>query len=682
MNMWIIQTVIIVLAIFLISHVTGSNFKKWMNIRSDWNIHYGFVILCAFFWIISVPMQLLHVSWTAFYIVMTVTLLVFIGAQVFLYFKWRGKQSFNYKRLFPLIPVLIVIAIHLFINLGAWNPDNAYGDNLFYISQSLQQIGSNSIYYLEPSTGVLGNYLPVTYLFSSWELLIAYLAVTFQLDVAIITSVAAQIIIVSIAYISVYSLAYTLFKKRAVAIWSVVFLFISILFSYNTTGKLEEYLLDGWFLFFAHVGKVGFKYIVIVGFFELFVLAFQRRKVLATFGIQFVVAFTVYILAGNSFSQLAFVNQFILLALFTFLMIFYKIKWRNFKYLLIALIPSIGSLLLFLGTTNLWEKIINIFSENSQLFPAAADAAENSTSLISDWLVQISNFFGNYYWYVPFYFIIVMLIIVFACVNYLSKKKIQMISAKEESNVFFFYVVFPLTFLAITLFNPWVMKILIFGVIEFGYKRLLGNLMLNIFVIMFLVWGVYIYTSLLVSKKWHWIWNVVVAAGILLFALFPSRLSLYQYSKTEERLDNRKYVSVTFDGQIDYQKLLDNPYKLDQVTIDIGDYMVAKPEGTLALIEYNMFYGPTYLRNYIQNIEVFNTRYTKFQDDEKQAAYKRLNAFVTKQELYDNVQADLLEQEINYVIVQTDKTKVIDKLEALGYSIETTISGYVIIKIA
>ena len=198
---------------------------------------YGFATVAAILQIVSIPMILLHVSFTTVIVIMAITLLSVLilsfvkckkDEEIKLLNKNITKLKAIKKKNIAITVIVFLIIISQAITSSLLFNENA--DDAFYVSLMEDSKVSDSIYTKAPSLGSDNTTFLSRYMVSGYELSMAVISKIFSIPATILTHTITPFIMIIFAYMSYYVLARKFFNNEK----STLFVFIlSILFLFS-----------------------------------------------------------------------------------------------------------------------------------------------------------------------------------------------------------------------------------------------------------------------------------------------------------------------------------------------------------------------------------------------------------------------------------------------------------------
>ncbi|GBU10404.1 hypothetical protein AwErysi_00200 [Erysipelotrichaceae bacterium] len=601
---------------------------------------FGFIVFQVIFWILSIALIYSHQSFSLLLIIVSI-MLIAIFAVALKQFDIKQLRNWYYATSNPSKSILVVIILlgicHGILQIGFWNVDNSMSDNGFYVSIATAMASSKAMWTTNPGSGMEMGSIQATYMISTYETSIAYLAKISLLHPAIYMRIIMPVIMSLLSFQSILLLFRKILKKEKFALIGILAFILLLYYAPNYKSSLNDYSLEEWFLYYNHVGKSVLRYLVMPITFIIFIEIYEANTKRDSLGLNAVYSYMMLLaIVGIGYITLSPGGAVYFLALEAvfLLLLFFKKRTKKSDVMILGLssITGFAGLLIAYMTTSLEKKSSMPIHELSKLRFLGYGSEYYNKELFQNFLLS-GEFDG--YWYLRFgqaLFIALLLIsgIIFG-ITFLKNKII--IRKKRQATVEFFWsdkktllffsLGFPLLYVIFTHAPP-IVEIVSEKLAVFGHQRLVGIYPYEIMGIALVIMGVNYFTVMCTSKCNIGIrpkLQAIVALSsacllVICFIMLPARPFTYQYALESERHERLKFKDSYYDGRFDYMRLLENPYRLDNAATQITSVISPKSGKKVVAGTTNQFFGLTHVRNYDANIQVVRTRFSQYADAE------------------------------------------------------------------
>lgn len=702
--------VLLLVSMYIIGRVIQQKILASMSILLSLPI--GFLALNVLFFFIAVPISIVEQSATLlFTLYLGSFFVIFMGMCLFyvirkLYIKdWVLFKTMRRMDKFVLCLILLMFFAHGILQIGFWNVDNSMSDNSFYVTIANVSIFQKHLYAINMADG-LSQTTPIkAYLFSTYDLWVGFTAKIFMIHPAIFFRLIMPVMASLLSGIMYYLIFKFFLQKNSLIFMSIVFFLINIYFMGNYRGKLDDYNLNEWYLFFNYTGKVILRFFIIPFWLYLAMNWVQNTQDLKLSrlneNITFIfttcfaaITFLIFSPGAKAYFPLMFITFIGTMVLVN------RISWSQFfKYLspFFLALPYVCIQVMSVikkGTIgDIFYKIFTVENENFSL-----------QNLLKYFVFyQEKNEYWYFYWdHILLVFLSIGSIIFFLFLRNTRKGKRLLHSLQEFFPNFSIYVIFGILFsmlyVLINYFPPIILLITSFGA-RFGYERTLGANMTEIYMIIFLV-GIITYTAQKCSFKLVVIRRMLtflLTTGLLfVYIFFPQRPMTYIFAMDASRRTSVKFKDDYYNGMFHWKKLLVNPYKIDAAAEELVDFFAEFAGKKIVAGSSNQFFGLTHVRNKSPDIAVIKTRFSDFKNEEDAAAavllrdyfspwqndYKTLQAQTTLTEL----RAAKERLNVNYIVVvkefnnQEVASEILPKLQPMIIE-QYSLQYFVILKV-
>lgn len=663
------QLIVVFIICITLSYFLGKYFLTRLFPESSALLYmpFGFIVYEVLFFFLAVGFVYLHGSWHILVILASIVIgLICLWTLVKANIKeeiMRIKQIPKVRLIAIVIVVLIGLA-HGIIQIGFWNADHAMSDNSFYISVATSVLNNDQMFAINAADGMIQATVINDYFLSPFEISLSFLAQIFQLHPATFIRIITPVWMSLAIFLTVFCVFRQLLKKDKYALIAI-FLYVFIFYySPNYKNKINDYMLEEWFMSYLYLGKVIVRYLVIPFLFSLMIQTKQafnhatqttRRLILQACGYNIIGLAALVCSPAACLYYLA-----IMLLYFMFLLINKKYPIKQ------VLIVGLGSALSGVAGA-IGILVTKIMSDGGVANASESDPSWlrflgiNSEHFNLDTLKNffISGVIGEENWYPRFPHIAIFVFAIIAIIIFINiKRKQKKISPKKTPTEQFFAEYDTLIFLGIALpvcyaifyHLPPIIEIVVSVIATFGFQRLVGSYPYEIMMIALLIISVVYINDVLLTRAKHMrrktkkqlklvATSMITTLCLTCFILAPTRVSVYQHAMSQERRDRLKFQDDYYMGVFNYQLLLTNPYKLDYQAEQLVSVLSAIPGSKIVAGSINQFFGLSHLRTYDNTISIVRTRFSRYADSQTaNYAYQLKIYFSPWEERYDEYQ--------------------------------------------
>lgn len=648
---WIILTVTclgIISAFYLLGYICLNPFFK--KIPKTLYLPFGFLMYQTIFWFGSIIGVYQHWPWKKMFLIVSI-----VFGVVFLFFGsicvWKKirmmeKSTKSWRKKINLWFILVILlgVIHGIIQIGFWNTDHSLSDNSFYVSLATATQNSPAVLAVNPADGMVQSNVWVNYFIATYELSVTYLsqftsyspAATMMLVIPIIASISSAIIF--------WELFKKFIRRDDYAFLGLFIFYITIYYSFNYRGNINDYHLDEWFTFYFYTGKVLLRYIALPTFIYLFMNIYElftlHGKKEGKRLVPYIVLVNAMSISFYALSPIGSIYVVSLLGVFYLLLLIVKrqqIK-RVFVFTTSGIMAIAGLVISFLTQSNLDQNTtLPSVAKSSFLSVFGVGSEHVNLESYASFLYQKNESVDyQFYRWSHIVFLIILVGAIILGIYYIvrhkkkdGKRLKRCITQLQEQYPLLlpFGLYFPLLFLFLML-SPPVMHIVSTKLYVFTYTRLVGSYIYEIVAIVWIivliqtiingiVCGV---TDLRGNKRISLLNSIAVTLAMLLivdiYILFPERPSIYRQAMDQERVSRLRYKDDYYNGTFNYKLLEQNPEKSDAQAQQIADALKDISGDKIVMGTINQFFGLSHVRIEDSSIKVVKTRFTNYNEQE------------------------------------------------------------------
>lgn len=326
--------VVLLLMIIGIPCVLGTAFFQMLHMKATVKMGYvfGWLVMLAFFEVVTVPLafaekSLTEVTWIYTVIIMSLGIL-YLGSCI-----WKKKKIWQFSMNISDINIYAVLAIIIFLLqiVVAIFFVHMDADDAYYIGTANTSLSTDTLFLVEPDTGYPSYAVNTRYAFSAIMVFWAYLSKITGIHPLIIAHTIIPIVFISISYILWWEVGKCLLKGNEKR-W-IFFLLINVI---NVFGNTSVYTQSSFLLFRIWQGKALLPNIILPSFLYFFLMLFGNKSLNRQW-------FTIFVtvLAACCCSSMAVPLGAMVVGTGTCILVLTKRDWKIFLYGFMCCIPCL-----------------------------------------------------------------------------------------------------------------------------------------------------------------------------------------------------------------------------------------------------------------------------------------------------------------------------------------------------
>lgn len=325
---------VLLLMIIGIPYVLGTAFFQMLHMKATVKMGYvfGWLVMLAFFEVVTVPLafaekSLTEVTWIYTVIIMSLCIL-YLGSCIWKKEKiWQFSMNISDINIYAVLAIIIfilqiVVAI-FFVHMDA--------DDAYYIGTANTSLSTDTLFLVEPDTGYPSYAVNTRYAFSAIMVFWAYLSKITGIHPLIIAHTIIPIVFISISYILWWEVGKCLLKGNKKR-W-IFFLLLNVI---NVFGNTSVYTQSSFLLFRIWQGKALLPNIILPSFLYFFIMLFGNKSLNRQW-------FTIFVtvLAACCCSSMAVPLGAMVVGTGTCILVLTKRDWKIFLYGFMCCIPCL-----------------------------------------------------------------------------------------------------------------------------------------------------------------------------------------------------------------------------------------------------------------------------------------------------------------------------------------------------
>lgn len=326
--------VVLLLMIIGIPYVLGTAFFQMLHMKATVKMGYvfGWLVMLAFFEVVTVPLafaekSLTEVTWIYTVIIMSLCIL-YLGSCIWKKEKiWQFSMNISDINIYAVLAIIIfilqiVVAI-FFVHMDA--------DDAYYIGTANTSLSTDTLFLVEPDTGYPSYAVNTRYAFSAIMVFWAYLSKITGIHPLIIAHTIIPIVFIAISYILWWEVGKCLLKGNEKR-W-IFFLLLNVI---NVFGNTSVYTQSSFLLFRIWQGKALLPNIILPSFLYFFLMLFVNKSLNRQW-------FTIFVtvLAACCCSSMAVPLGAMVVGTGTCILVLTKRDWKIFLYGFMCCIPCL-----------------------------------------------------------------------------------------------------------------------------------------------------------------------------------------------------------------------------------------------------------------------------------------------------------------------------------------------------
>lgn len=274
----ILRIVLMFFMLVVIPYFVGNNLIAICNLKKSNRLGfiYGWLVLLAIFEIIVVPFtflsrSLIELTWIYSIIVLAVGVISTIWCLLKYNINSKSCFKFKYKKvsIYGVISIGL-LALQLVIAICGTHMD---ADDAYYIGTANTSIATDTLFVVQPDTGMPYETVPLRYAFSALMIFWAYLSKLTGIHPLIIAHSIIPVLFILISYLLWWEMGNSLYDTTDKK-W-IFFLFVNLL---NIFGNTSVYTQSSFLLFRIWQGKAMLPNIILPAFLVTFLSIYQHSQ--------------------------------------------------------------------------------------------------------------------------------------------------------------------------------------------------------------------------------------------------------------------------------------------------------------------------------------------------------------------------------------------------------------------
>lgn len=349
-NIIILSTIIVLISFwYIIGNAIEVTLKKDLTHKTIM----GFFFYFTCYGFISIPIAVLHVSWSLFFIIISLYNIILLGVALALLYQNRAEIKISKVKIIEWIKknivVICLIGLYFLIYLMSdyslfWHVNRgAIWDHSYYASKANAAIGSSHILMINPKYGYVES--PMAILVNStitWELFWSYISSITHLTINQVSKLVMPLIIYIVVFFTYDMVFQKMFKRRNQIFYQGYALLFLLYLIYTTAyDGLQDDVSK--FMYYPWYGNVLVTMLFIPLTVYLSYKALKNMKYLILLFLQ-VIFFNVFSAGGVMYAALLYPIFIIYWKMFKE----YKFKYENiFTYLSLCLLLGLNLMYVF-----------------------------------------------------------------------------------------------------------------------------------------------------------------------------------------------------------------------------------------------------------------------------------------------------------------------------------------------
>ena len=330
----IIGYVVLLLILICVPWVLGTAFFQIVHMKATIKMEYvfGWLVILAFFEVVTVPLAFAEKSLTEVTWIYTVTIMFlcicYVGRCIRKKKKiWQFSMNISdiniYAALASITFLLQIVAAVFFVHMDA--------DDAYYIGTANTSLSTDTLFLFEPDTGYASYAVNTRYAFSAIMVFWSYLSKITGIHPLIIAHTIIPIVFISISYILWWEVGKCLLKGKEQR-W-IFFLLINVI---NVFGNTSVYTQSSFLLFRIWQGKALLPNIILPSFLYFFLKLYGNNCLKRQW-----LTILITVLAACCCSSMVVPLGAMVIGTGTCILVLAKRDWKIFLYGLLCCIPCL-----------------------------------------------------------------------------------------------------------------------------------------------------------------------------------------------------------------------------------------------------------------------------------------------------------------------------------------------------